>query len=1435
MKKRGQSIFVMSLVLIFASVLNFTDLKKSVKAEDVNNNDLKAVMVSAISNKIKGESIKSNKKGYDTFNENAPLNNNSSNGTVRVIVQLQESPAAENASKSIAEVKASQQNVLQSVQALPGAKIKKSFGYLINGFSADVKRSDINKIKGMSGVQNVTEAKVYHPDMYFAKNLTQVYSAWKNLGYKGEGMVVSIIDTGIDYTHKDMKITDTTKEKLHSSDVSKMGGKGKFFTDKVPYGYNFADENQNIIDYNKTEQHGMHVAGIVAANGNDEDSASFKAVQGIAPEAQLLAMKVFSNNPENQQSAYDDDLISAIEDSVLHHADIINMSLGSDSGFEDPNDPEQKAVKNATDKGTLVVISAGNSAISSTNSSWNSPQTNLLNEVDTGTVGDPGVADDALTVASYENTNKVARQLKYSSSSTSGTLNYSDGSGVPEVTLKENHSIVDCNLGAEADFTGKDVAGKIALIERGGNLTFSQKILDAEDAKAAGAIIYDKDISSGGSDDPLTMSVDASITIPSIGIGHDDGLKLKSLISNNLNISIDGTKVATTNSLANDMSPFTSWGPTPSLGFKPDISAPGGNIYSTQNDNKYTSMSGTSMAAPNVSGSEALILEAEKAKKIDVSGRDLIKLVKDTAINTSKVLMDKNNSIVPYSPRRQGAGIIQVQDAINNNVIATDDNGEADVALKEIGNSTTFNLNLKNYGNTDVTYTLENGGVLSEKITDAAGHFSDYSIDGSSMNFSSNTVLIPANGQAKVTVTIKLPQSFKEEQFVEGYVKFNSSNSNIPSLNVPYLGFYGDYSKPDILDKPLWNDKTILGEEGLISNVFGQQNYLGVTADGTVDTNKIAFSPNGDGNEDTVTPELSFLRNARTMEVDIVNKNNGNEKVLRQLSTDNKLTKDLIDNQDGDGGANIYNIGQWDGKLYNAKTGSMETALDGDYYYKFITAIDLKDAEKQVTYMPIKVDTVAPEIKIKSKPTTDINSPYKLIWKEKDKGVGVNVASNVVMVNGVQVDESRSPIQYDSQLDTYSCTINLQKGETNEVEVGVADYAGNVGTASMAIDTPVIVQNIYNGEVIGKTSLNENGKFNVEGIVSGKVKSLKINGANEQIDKKNFTAAIKLHEGNNQIDVNAYDKKGNLLGETISYKVILQTKDPEISITSPSFDLNNTFKTNKNNVTVTGEAKFEGFSDKNQVIINGTTLSDDEFNKNTGEFNYVIPVSGNTDLTIEAVDGVNNSSSRLYHIIANLKDEPLNISFNDLHGYDVIAPEEIKNDNLMISGTVNHKPKVFQINGVNIRVEDNLTFSKAFKLKQGTNKFLVYAEDVDGTVVSNYAYDVLYDSYAPKLTLTKPLLGEDGKIYTNKNYVDLIGSVYDNTEGYFLYIDGNEILSSSYDSNLGTSNLQYFNYRLKVKNNDIVTIEVKDRFGNSLVQKMPVVIGKKAPKVNEKF
>lgn len=228
---------------------------------------------------------------------------------VDVIVQLEALPASENGSidsqtASRAEIEqasnkviAAQSGIKDEVQKITNQAIDKSYGYVVNGFATKAKVGDIKKLREIKGVKSVTLAKVYFAADTSANNMANVSTVWSNYQYKGEGTVVSIIDTGIDPNHKDLRLSDESKVKLTAKDIdgfTENSGYGRYFTSKVPFGHNYSDNNDIITDDDPKEQHGMHVAGIVAANGTGKNSAS--SVVGVAPEAQLLAMKAFSNS-----------------------------------------------------------------------------------------------------------------------------------------------------------------------------------------------------------------------------------------------------------------------------------------------------------------------------------------------------------------------------------------------------------------------------------------------------------------------------------------------------------------------------------------------------------------------------------------------------------------------------------------------------------------------------------------------------------------------------------------------------------------------------------------------------------------------------------------------------------------------------------------------------------------------------------------------------------------------------------------------------------------------------------------------------------------------------------------------------------------------------------------------------------------------------------
>lgn len=606
--------FVMLFSTMFASGI-------SAKASELGNDALFNAAKSRISALQDTQSIKDKayaerenymKNANDKIERSNKYFNDNGNGTkfidgnknVRIIVEL-DGKAIKDMTQGVQlnkiassttlkeSVLDSQSSVKSQIQKLnPEAKIRNSYYAIMNGFSVETKAKDIDTISEMSGVKRVSIANEYYPAMNTAKDITNVTEAWaagSGNGYKGQGMVIAIVDSGIDPSHKDMRLSDPLTAKLHEGDIT-PGSLGKYFTIKVPYGYNFADKNDDIIDKNpNTGMHGMHVSGIVAANcESDEEVANNTGIRGVAPEAQLFAMKVFSNNP-TFGSAFSDDIIAAIDDSVVHGADVINMSLGSPAGYVDDNSPEQIAVNNATKNGVVVAVAAGNEQ-------YSTAPYKLNGMYDTGIVGSPATAKSAFMVASYENTKVTGPSLEYAAGSNTGNAYYTTSEVDPVGVLdaKDGYELVDCGIGdngsatGKDDFEGKDLKGKIALIKRG-TTTFIEKKQNAQAAGAAGVIVYNKT----GDNTYINMATDVSVKVPAVFVNNADGVILKGLISSGLRVHFNGTIVSIANSASGNMSDFSSWGPTPEIDLRPQISAPGGNIWSTVNNNKYENMSGT--------------------------------------------------------------------------------------------------------------------------------------------------------------------------------------------------------------------------------------------------------------------------------------------------------------------------------------------------------------------------------------------------------------------------------------------------------------------------------------------------------------------------------------------------------------------------------------------------------------------------------------------------------------------------------------------------------------------------------------------------------------------------------------------------------------------------------------------------------------------------
>ncbi|WP_449537896.1 S8 family serine peptidase [Ferdinandcohnia sp. Marseille-Q9671] len=926
-------------------------------------------------------------------------------------------------------------------------KYEQEFNAVVNGFSASVKYGDIAKLKEVPEVKEVYIATEYsipneEPDMKYSKELVQAQQAWRDFGYDGEGMVVGIIDSGIDPEHKDLVLSEDTSAELSEEEVTEAVSQhelpGHFFTEKVPYGWNYADNNNDIQDDNvDTGMHGMHVAGTVAANGDEATNG----IKGIAPEAQLLALRVFG---ENVATTSGDIYIKAIDDAFKLGVDVINMSLGSTAGFVDAESPEQQAVKRAVDNGVVVAISAGNSALYA--DGYYYP---YASNPDYGVVGSPSVSNDSISVASFENTymDVDAANVSINGGEAEQAMYLSAGQTAP--TVGESYELVYGGLGKPDELEGKDFEGKFALIQRG-ELDFVTKAVNAQNAGAAGVIVYNN------TDGTVNMASDATIVIPQLFMLKADGDRFAEALQNGqaVTVTFGSSKMTVPNSESGKMSAFTSWGITPSLDFKPEITAPGGQIYSTADHNEYQVMSGTSMAAPHVSGGSALVLQRVD-EEFGLENAERSKLAKKFLLNTSQPVEFDGAQV---SPRRQGAGLMQLHAALSTPVTVTDPNtGEAKVALKEVNdNVVTFSLTAENHSDAAATYEVRanaqtdspvNGGdvfVSAPNLFGALDLGAVATVNGQQVS----TVEVPANGTTTFDVTVDvsdwdadLKSVFTNGYWLEGFVKLTDPTDTNPDLVVPYVGFKGDWSAAPIFDTPTWDPMSFYGSTGVVTHVGGgSYNFLGVDqATGEYNTDLIAISPNGDGNNDSATYIFSLLRNAKELTFNVLNKQG---KVVKEIASEEFVRKNYYDSGRG---AMYYLISDWtwDGTMNNGKR-----APEGQYYLQVDATLDYEGAEVQSLTFPVKLDVTTPKVKTKlakdgQTVSVDVSDKTSGIayWTVLVDGQPV---LDVPYVNGETQHVLAQPATKDQTV-TIVAVDNAGNTTTNDVKIGNKGNNGNTG------------------------------------------------------------------------------------------------------------------------------------------------------------------------------------------------------------------------------------------------------------------------------------------------------------------------------------------------------------------------------------------------------
>ncbi|MGG2028777.1 S8 family serine peptidase [Gottfriedia sp. S16(2024)] len=728
----------------------------------------------------------------------SPKLDTTGNNPVNIIVQFAQDPAKtvvkNNEENGIEvslddaknKVEKSHQNfknkIGQAKKAISTIQIRKEYRQAFNGVAMTVPANEVHTILAMDEVKAIFEDKVIKIDPSPleiqatesvshspAVDSTETIGATKlhEEGVTGQGVKVAVIDTGIDYNHPDLK------------DVYK-GGYDFVNNDSDPMETTYDEWKKSgqpeISPLGGTTyytSHGTHVSGTIAGQGKNKTDY---AVTGVAPGVELYAYKVLGP----YGSGFTSNIIAGIDKAVADGMDVINLSLGND--YNDPLDPNAIAINNASLAGTTAVVAAGNAGN------------------DLYSLGSPGTSPLAITVGASDfsmtiptatgtvssNENLSLSNLKLLAKSYDDDLNTLKNQSLP---------IVFVGLGnSESDYNGKDVNGKIALIERG-ILSLNEKVVLAKKHGAKAVLMYNNNPTEGQIPHYLGNNFDF---IPSFTLTNEQGLKVVDQVKQG-NATFTLNSIGEMKTSGDTLADFSSRGPSNRFyDIKPEMTAPGVAVFSSVpayqngpnhlNDytNAYMSASGTSMASPHVAGAAALLLQKHPEYKPED--------VKAALMNTADKLQKD------YSVFEVGAGRIDVYEAVHSDLhikvidktISTKDGN--DITIPDVTGALSFGpqvtedkekidsrvVSISNTSNKKKTYNIQ--VKFNQNVKGAKDAFANkITLDVP------DTLTLNANKTIKIKPTIHIPTTAEFGNY-EGYI-YITNNSNPDEVYQLPFGF----------------------------------------------------------------------------------------------------------------------------------------------------------------------------------------------------------------------------------------------------------------------------------------------------------------------------------------------------------------------------------------------------------------------------------------------------------------------------------------------------------------------------------------------------------------------------------------------------------------------------------------------------------------------
>ena len=647
-----------------------------------------------------------------------------------------------------------------------GGQIVFRYGTLINAFSATLSPQAAAAMAGRSDVASVQPVSIVVRDNSTSVPFIGGNKVWNTLGAKGQGMTLALVDTGIDYTHKDFGGSGNPAD--YANNNPNIIEPGTFPTKKVIGGFDFVGSNYNVLDDDPTNNiprpdfdpldrdgHGTHTGGTCCGIG-----VPGKGGPGVAPKASILAYKVWDAG-----NSTDDVLVAAYERAVdpnqdgdtSDHADVLSFSGGVDYGTL--NSVEAVAAQRVVDLGTVFVASAGNSG--------NQPSGGSA--YITGTPANArGVISVAASIDEFDAQTIVVNSPSitlpgnglmvpqdWSPAVPPGgfTGNVFDGNAVDPVADPANPSPTDAQFCTA--LPAHSLTGKLVFAYKGstgsGDCAGSTKAFNAQNAGASAVVL----VSLFGGPPSALGSNGETITIPTVMIALNDAQAILAQVSPNPPAFNTGTVNVTLNDVASPvpgygdaMTDFTSEGPARVTNdLKPDISAPGFDITSAgvgTGDGSAT-FSGTSMAAPHVSGAAILIRELHPKWSVAQ--------VKAALMNQATRNMKNSDLSAPVSATVMGAGRIRVyQSAIAKSIAWP---GSLSYGLQETPavQTSVRSFTIQNFDTVPHHYTV--GASVRYSDLDPTIATMTVSTDGTTFGPSSSFA-IPNGKQQKVWVRLSL-------------------------------------------------------------------------------------------------------------------------------------------------------------------------------------------------------------------------------------------------------------------------------------------------------------------------------------------------------------------------------------------------------------------------------------------------------------------------------------------------------------------------------------------------------------------------------------------------------------------------------------------------------------------------------------------------------